>query len=59
MLGYRAYILDKDGRIAKTVELVCEDDHVAIEKAEQLVDGRDVELWERARRVARFEHKSE
>jgi hypothetical protein len=54
---YRAYIIGSDGRIQKSMELDCADDAEAIEKAKQFVDGQDIELWQRERRVARFEHK--
>jgi hypothetical protein len=33
------------------------DEAAAIEAAEQLVDGHDVELWQRDRKVAKFEKK--
>jgi hypothetical protein len=28
-----------------------------MKQAKQLVDGYDVEVWQRARKIARFEHK--
>jgi hypothetical protein len=31
--------------------LVCDDDDAAIAAAKQLVDGRDVELWQGARKI--------
>jgi hypothetical protein len=39
------------------VPLICADDDEAMEKAKQLVDGHDVELWQLDRKVARFDHK--
>jgi len=45
MQGYRAYVIDRDGRIALRVDLVCCSEHAAKERARQLVDNRDVELW--------------
>jgi hypothetical protein len=36
------------------VPLVCETDNETIEKAKQLVDGHDVELWRLDRKVAEF-----
>jgi predicted type IV restriction endonuclease len=52
MAHYRAYLLGSDGHIWKVVDLVKSGDVEAIEAAKQLVDGHDVELWERDRRVA-------
>jgi hypothetical protein len=57
MADYRAYILASDGRIAKAIELDCPDDEAAKEAAKQLVDGHDVELWQRARKIETFQHK--
>jgi hypothetical protein len=34
------------------------DDDAAKDQAKQLVDGHDVELWQRDRKVALFQHKS-
>jgi hypothetical protein len=34
----------------------CADDYAAKERAEQLVDGHDVELWFLDRRIAEFKH---
>jgi hypothetical protein len=53
MPDYRAYIIGLDGRIQKAVELDdCGDDDAAIERAQQLVDGHDVELWQNERKIA-------
>jgi hypothetical protein len=52
MAHYRAYIMGDDGHISKAVDLVLKDDAEALEAAKQLVDGHDVELWERERRIA-------
>lgn len=51
---YRAYIMDDQGHILKPVELHCEDDEEAKEKARQLVDGHDVELWQLGRKISVF-----
>jgi hypothetical protein len=37
--------------------LECADDTDATEQAERLVDGHDVELWQRDRKIAKFERK--
>jgi hypothetical protein len=54
---YRAYLIGHDGHFRNAVPLVCADDAEAEEKAKQLVDGHDVELWQRDRKVATFGHK--
>jgi hypothetical protein len=58
MPEYRAYIIGDDGHFHEAVPLVCADDTEAVEKAKRLVRGRGVELWQRDRKVATFEHKS-
>ena len=55
MPDYRAYIIGRDGHFEKAVALDCADDSAAIESAKQLIDGHDVELWQRDRRIARFD----
>ena len=57
MPDYRAYIIGLDGKFSKFVELDCADDDAAIESAKRLIDGHDVELWQRDRRIARFDAK--
>jgi hypothetical protein len=59
MAEYRAYILGSDDRIRKAVDLFCPDDEVAKEKAKQLVNGHDVELWQLGRKVETFKRTQE
>lgn len=54
MPNYRAYLVDADGQFRAVVELDCPDDDAAVEKAKLLVEGYDIELWERTRIVARL-----
>lgn len=54
MQEYRAYVLGPDGHIQDRVDIVCADDETAKEQAKRLVDGQDVELWQRDRRIAEF-----
>ncbi len=54
MQEYRAYLIGPDGHIQSRVELVCENEDDAKERAKQLVDGHDIELWQGARKVAIF-----
>jgi hypothetical protein len=57
MPEYRVYIIGSDGHFHSAVPLECADDDEAMERAEQLVDGHDVELWQRDRKIAKFQHK--
>jgi hypothetical protein len=54
MAEYRAYLIGSDDHFCDAVPLVCTDDTEAIEKAKQLVNGHDVELWQCDRMVARL-----
>jgi hypothetical protein len=54
---YRAYIVGPDGHILERVDLLCADDDAAKDRAKQLVDGHDVELWQFSRRIAEFKHE--
>jgi hypothetical protein len=59
MTDYRVYIIGDDDHIMMRIDLDCTDDRVAIESAQQLIDGHDVELWHRDRKIARFYRKPE
>jgi hypothetical protein len=59
MAEYRAYIIGEDGHFIRAVDLSCPDDGTAINKAQQLVDGHDVELWQLDRKVETFKRKPE
>jgi hypothetical protein len=52
MAEYRADIVDADGRVVRTVELVCPNDDIAKEHAKSL--GYNVELWRDARQIAKI-----
>ncbi len=54
---YRVYVIGRDGRFIKSIDLSCADDNAAIESTKQLIDGHDLELWQRDRRIARFDSK--
>jgi hypothetical protein len=58
MPNNRAYIIGSDGEFQESVPLDCADDNVAMMTAKQLVDGHHVELWQRTRKIARFEPKT-
>jgi hypothetical protein len=55
--GYRAYIIGRDGHFIKAIALDCADDDAAREYAKQLIDGHEVELWQRDRKIAQFGRK--
>jgi hypothetical protein len=54
MNEYRAYLMEPDGHIKRRVDLVCDHEEAAKERAKQLVDGHDVELWQLDRKIATF-----
>jgi hypothetical protein len=56
---YRAYIIGHDGHILSAVELIGENEEAAKEQARKLVDGHDVELWQRERKISTFLHPRE
>ena len=57
MPEYRAYIIGLDGHFYGVVPLDCADDAEAMERAKQLLDGHDIELWQLDRKVARLDRK--
>lgn len=59
MDGFYAYILDKDGRVVNRVDLALDSEEDAKERAKQLVDGHDVELWQLDRKIATFSRNRE
>ena len=54
MLHYRAYLLDEHRHVISAAKLYCADEQAAKERAQQLVDANDVELWQLDRRIAVF-----
>jgi hypothetical protein len=58
MAHYRAYFIGRDGQFMKAIDLICDDDDGARKRAGKMVDGHDVELWHRDRRVEKFEGSS-
>ena len=55
MSEYMAYSIGLDGYLIAVKALHCADDVEAAEKAEGLVEGRDIELWCGDRFVIRFD----
>jgi hypothetical protein len=57
MADYRVYVIGSDGHFYRSVPLDCPNDAEAAERAREILDGHDVELWQLDRKVARFAHK--
>lgn len=58
-MDYRAYVLSDDGHITAVHELDCADDEEAKQKAAQLLDGHDLEVWYRGRKIALLKHEAQ
>ena len=52
---YRAYALGRDGHFVSRVDLVCDNDTEAKERARDLVEARPIELWRGERFLGIFE----
>jgi hypothetical protein len=57
MPTYRAYIIDRDDRVASYKPIEAETDAAALEAARQFVDGCDVEVWYLDRKIGRLERE--
>ena len=57
MDGFYAYIVDQEGHVINRVNLAFEKEEDAAEHAKRLVDGHDVELWQRDRKIAIFKRQ--
>lgn len=57
MLNYRAYLIGPDDHIMQRIDFHCANEDDAKERAKQLVDGHDVELWLDDTLVERFRFK--
>jgi hypothetical protein len=55
MPNYNAYLIDDDGHVTQRIDLVCADEDTAKEQAKSLADGQPIELWEAARKIAKFD----
>jgi hypothetical protein len=51
MSNYRAYIVGSDGHFHSAEVIMADDDAQALQIAEKLVDGHDVELWQLDRKI--------
>ncbi len=52
---YRAFLLDKTGRITRRHDFEADDDVQAVQIAQQYVDGHDVEVWQLGRVVGNLQ----
>ena len=52
-MDYRAYILDDEGASRACMSWIAHDEE-AKEKADQLIDGHDLDVWRRERHVMRL-----
>ena len=53
------YFIGSDSLLFSAIHLDCPDDKAAIESAKQLINDHDIELWQRDRRIAKFERRPE
>ena len=54
MPACRTYIIGRDDHFWSDEDIECADDQEATQKAQQTMDGRDVELWEQGRFIVRL-----
>jgi len=56
MPTYRAYPVSENHQVAagRSIPIVCENDQDGIQKAQQLTDGYDLELWDGPRFIIRL-----
>ena len=58
MSVYRVFFLDKENHVTLPAEVIeASDDQEAMTQARRFIDGKDIELWEGPRFIARFPHK--
>jgi hypothetical protein len=57
MPDYRAYFVRADGHFAGVNEIYCANDQEALERARQIADRSDIELWARGRFIAKIERE--
>ena len=55
--GYRAFLLGPDGHVFGRFDIHCDTEEEAKQRAQTLVDGHDVELWQEARKIATYPAK--
>jgi hypothetical protein len=58
MQDYRVFVIGPDGHVQDRIDLWCATEDEAKDRAKQLVDGHDVELWHRDHKIATFWHRA-
>jgi len=53
-MTYRIHVVGRDGHPLRTEVVECADDKEALDKAIQIANGHDVEIWDHKRFVARI-----
>jgi hypothetical protein len=56
---YRAYVVGRDGHFVNRHDFEASLDDAALKRAQQYVDGKDVEVWQSNRLVALLKHTDE
>jgi hypothetical protein len=59
MADYRAYTVGSDGHFIDYQGFACDNDAEATERARQLVNGHEIELWSGERFIIRLKPKPE
>ena len=54
MPTYRAYLIDGDDRVASYRPIDADSDADALRAGQQFIDGCDVEVWDRDRKIGRL-----
>jgi hypothetical protein len=58
MLLYRIYVIDPDGKIAGPSKILeCPTDDAAIIEAQSCLNGRPIEVWKGANKIAHLDPK--
>lgn len=50
-MTYRIHVIDRDGHALRTEVAECADDKEALDRATQMANGHDVEIWDHKRFV--------
>ena len=50
-------MIGDDGHFIRAIDIFCDDDDAARQRAKQLLDGHDVELWQLDRKIETLRHK--
>jgi hypothetical protein len=59
MAEYRIFTVGSDGHFIDFEAVICDDDEQAVQKAKNLLDGHDLQIWSGPRYVRWLKHKDE